>query len=76
MQIQKGHFSQSCSIIGMEMFSIECPDLKTFKTLLLTDDYKNIGSNCKTEGIDQSLQAIGINKSAFHKTIYPFTFYR
>jgi PfaB family protein len=71
MQIQKDHFSQSYSIIGMDLFAIECPDLKSFKALLLTGDYKNTGKDCKTESIDQSLQAIGIKKSTFHDlTLY------
>lgn len=65
MQIQKDQFSQSFSIIGMDLFTHECPDLKSFKTLLLTSDYKNIGVNGETEPLDKSLQAIGLNKSAF-----------
>ncbi|MCJ7518778.1 MAG: hypothetical protein MUO42_03810, partial [Anaerolineaceae bacterium] len=65
MQIQKDQFSQSFSIIGMDLFTHECPDLKSFKTLLLTSDYKNIGVNGETELLNKSLQAIGLNKSAF-----------
>ena len=71
MQIHKDNFSQSYSIIGMDLFTMESPDLKSFKTLLLTGAYKNTGENCKKEMIDQSLQAIGIKKSTYHDlTLY------
>ena len=71
MQIHKDNFSQSYSIIGMDLFTMESPDLNSFKTLLLTGNYKNPGENCNNEIIDQSLQAIGIKKSTYHDlTLY------
>ena len=66
MQNQKDQLSQSYSIIGMDLFTFECPDLKSLKSLLLTGNFINIGSNCITKEIDQSLQAIGIKKSIEH----------
>lgn len=65
MRIQKDQFSQVCSIIGLDLFTCECPGLNWFKTFLLTGQYKNAGADCQTEVIDQSLQALGFKKSAF-----------
>jgi PfaB family protein len=64
MHDQKDQFSHSYSLIGMDLFTFECPDLKTFKRMLVKGDYKNNGAIHLTDQVDRSLAAVGISRSA------------
>ena len=64
MQDQKDLLSQSYSLIGMDLFTVECPDLKAFKRMLIKGEFKDNGIIRLTDQVDKSLAAIGINKGA------------
>jgi hypothetical protein len=66
MQNQKEQISQSYSLIGMDLFTSICPNLKSFKNLLLTGSYQNTGLIFSKEVIDLALQAVGIEESSQH----------
>lgn len=63
MQDQKDQVSQSYSLIGMDLFTIECPDLKTFKRMLVKGECKDNGAIRLMDQVDQSLAAVGINRT-------------
>jgi PfaB family protein len=66
MQNQKEQISQSYSLIGMDLFTSICPNLRSFKNLLLTGSYQNTGLIFSKEVIDLALQAVGIEESSQH----------
>ncbi|MDO9545848.1 MAG: hypothetical protein Q7J07_03745 [Pelolinea sp.] len=69
MKDQKDQISQSYSLIGMDLFTVEYPDLKAFKSMLVKGDWKDNGVLRLTDQIGQSLAAIGMKRSTSEDSI-------
>ena len=65
--MQKEPASQSYPLTGMDVFSRECPDLKSFKRSLLTRKFSQAGSGELDKMVIRSLQTVGIQVSAYHE---------
>jgi PfaB family protein len=63
MQNQKEQISPLCALIGMDLFTPMCPNLKSFKNFLLTGSLQDNEYVFSKDAITRALQAAGIEGS-------------
>jgi PfaB family protein len=63
MPEQENQISHGASIIGMDIFTVEYPDMKVFKRMLINSEIERSSVIPLSDQIDQSLTQIGINVS-------------